>query len=136
MRIDRQSSRQRENTDTDFTITQSYIPPNTVSQCNLKSSPHHCATKRENNSYPKPHPYMVGAAGCQTNTGFMWFLPAQTDKRAGIYERSCHTLQHTNTTTSLDSLAPPSVGYHLKKLLHDPVQIFFGNCSIMGKVGK
>lgn len=52
MRVDSRSSRQRENTDTDFIIAQSYIPSNTVSQCNLKCSPHHHATKRENNSYP------------------------------------------------------------------------------------
>ena len=36
---------------------------------------------------------VAAAAGSQTNTGFTWFLPAQTDKSGGISERPCHTLR-------------------------------------------
>lgn len=52
-----------------------------------------CNKAREQ-QLPWLHPYMAGAAGSQTNTGFTWFLPAQTDKSTGISEKPYHTLLH------------------------------------------
>lgn len=66
----------------------------------LATSP--CNKAREQ-QLPWLHPYMVGAAaGSQTNTGFTWFLPAQTDKSGGIseWEALPHASGQANTWTS------------------------------------